>query len=79
VTEAAARRRCEELNAELPRGAAPWTVRRVEPGDWRPARARVPDLPPRAPYTATTEARPKPPHQDDPRDSQPRGIPGYTT
>jgi hypothetical protein len=78
MTEVEARARCEQLNGELPPGEAPWTVREVASGDWRPARARIPSLPPREPYKATTEAKPKPKQQDDPRDSLPQGIPGYT-
>jgi hypothetical protein len=77
MTEAEARLRCDELNAELGHGELPWTAREVEPGDWRPARARTPGLPPREPYKATTEAKPKPPQPDDPRDSFSRGVPGY--
>jgi hypothetical protein len=77
VTEADARERCEELNGELAEGEAPWTAREVEPGDWRPARARVPGLPPRQPYKSTTEAKPKPPQADDPRPSSFRQVPPF--
>jgi hypothetical protein len=77
VTEADARRRCEELNAELPHGEAPWIVREVSPGDWRPARARVPGLPQREPYKATTEAKPKPQQADDPRTTFEQNVPPY--
>jgi hypothetical protein len=77
VTEGEARLRCEELNGELGEGEVPWLVREVEPGDWRPARARVPGLRPREPYKATTEARPKPPQADDPRTAFERNVPPY--
>jgi hypothetical protein len=77
VTEAEARRRCEELNVERSHGEATWTVREVERGDWRPVRPRLPGLPQREPYKATTEAKPKPPQPDDPRDAFQRNVPPY--
>jgi hypothetical protein len=77
VTEAEARLRCQELNSELGDGDVPWTVREVESGDWRPARARIPGLPARERYKATTEAKPKPPQADDPRDASQRNVPPY--
>ena len=77
MTEAEARLRCEELNAELGHREVPWTVRELAAGDWRPVRARVPGLPEREPYKATTEAKPKPPQADDPRDAFQRNVPPY--
>jgi hypothetical protein len=77
MTEVEARLRCEELNGELGQREVPWSAREVEPGDWRPVRARVPGLPAREPYKATTEAKPKPPQADDPRDAFQRNVPPY--
>lgn len=77
MTQADARRRCEELNAALPHGEPPWSISEIEPGDWRPARARILGLPPREPYKAMTEAKPKPAQPDDPRTAFERMVPPY--
>jgi hypothetical protein len=77
VTRAEAEQRCGELNAELANGEPPWTAREAAPGDWRPARARIPGLPEREPYKATIEAKPKPPEAEDPRTAFERNAPPY--
>ena len=77
MTRAEAEQHCRELNAGARPAEAPWIAREVEPGDWRPARPRIAGMPEREPYTATTEAKPRPPEPDDPRDALNRNIPGY--
>ena len=77
MTRAEAALRCEELNHKRSERDPPWIVREVSSGDWRPVRPRIPGLPPREPLKATTEAKPKPPQPDDPRDSLFRNVPPY--
>ena len=75
MTQAEAAVRCEELNRERSERDPPWILREISPGDWRPVRPRIPDLPRADPFKATTEAKPKPSTADDPRDSVFRNIP----
>jgi hypothetical protein len=78
MTRAEAEARCTELNGAA--GEAPdgrWLVQESSPGEWRAVKVRVAGLVPTPPISATTEARPRPPHAPDPRTGPLRDVPPY--
>jgi hypothetical protein len=69
--------RAEQLNAEHPdRATHTWIPRQSGTGEWEVAKLRMPGLR-RDPLKATTEAKPRPPQPDDPRQAIFRNIPPY--
>jgi hypothetical protein len=64
----------ERLNREHPdRATHSWLVRENAPGDWGVAKVGVPG---RGPVVNVQEAKPRPPHPDDPRPAHWRNVGG---
>ncbi len=78
MTRDEAQELCERLAREHPdRETHTWFPRQKPDGAWSVAKlARAPEKGV-DPLTATVEARPRPPHADDPRDLHTRHRPGY--
>jgi hypothetical protein len=77
MTQAEAEERARTLQAGHPdRDTHRFVARRGEGDDWEVARIRVPDALKRTPLTPAIEARPRPPHPDDPRSGHEVRAPG---
>jgi hypothetical protein len=76
MTEAEARALCERLGSEHPeRHSHRWLLRQGEDG-WTVVKVPLPEGRGLRPLTTGSEARPRPPHPDDPRPAHVQNVPG---
>lgn len=75
MTHEQASERCAELNRQG--GAEHWFPRETPDGDWEIVSVAVDGFRPRDPLKETTEARPEPRDEPDPRPSIFRNIPPF--
>jgi hypothetical protein len=78
MTRAEAEQERDRLTREHPdRSTHQWMVRADASNDWSVVKVAFPRGVHADPLKATTEAKPKPPQPDDPRDSFSRNVGGY--